>query len=315
MVAESGGHGHVRPAALPAPPLPAASMERLRDLPVLVVDDHATNRRLLAAFLKGWGARPTVVESGEGALALLAGPVGARFELVLLDGAMPGMDGFTVAERMRALPGLGPLTIMLLTSSDMHGMQLSRCHELGVARHLLKPIAPSELLDAILQALGQEPEQSSRPPVVDPPTQARRPLRVLVAEDNVINQLLIRRLIEKVGDEVLVAGNGREAVAMLEAHRFDVVFMDVQMPELDGMAATAEIRRREAITGAARLPVIALTANAMTGDRERCLDGGMDGYLSKPVNIREVAALLDRLAVEGRAAPVDARGGLVPAGG
>jgi CheY-like chemotaxis protein len=280
---------------------------------VLVVDDHATNRRLLAAFLKGWGARPTVVESGEAALALLAGPDGARFELVLLDGAMPGMDGFAVAERMRALPGLGPLTIMLLTSSDMHGMQLSRCRELGVARHLLKPIAPSELLAAILQALGQQPEQVSRPPVVDPPRQARRPLRVLVAEDNVINQLLIRRLIEKAGHEVLVVGNGREALAMLETHRFDVVFMDVQMPELDGMAATAEIRRREAITGAARLPVIALTANAMTGDRERYLDGGMDGYLSKPVNIREVAALLERLAVEGRAAPVDARGAFAPA--
>jgi CheY-like chemotaxis protein len=243
-------------------------MERLRNLPVLVVDDHATNRRLLAAFLKGWGARPTVVESGEAALALLAGPGDPRFELALLDGAMPGMDGFTLAERMRALPGLGPLTIMLLTSSDMHGMQLSRCRELGVARHLLKPIAPAELLDAILSALGQESGQAGRPPVKDGSRQVRRPLRVLIAEDNVINQLLMRRLIEKVGHEVLVAGDGREALAMLEAHHFDIVFMDVQMPELDGMAATAEIRRREAITGAARLPVIALTASAMKGDRE-----------------------------------------------
>jgi two-component system, sensor histidine kinase and response regulator len=313
------GHGstfhfavHVRPAALPAPARPAASMERLRDLPVLVVDDHATNRRLLAAFLKGWGARPTVVESGEAALATLAGPDGMRVRLMLLDGAMPGMDGFAVVERMRALPGLGPLTILLLTS-DAHGMQLSRCRELGVARHLLKPIGPSELLDAILLALGQEPEQASSPSVVDSPRHGRRRLRVLVAEDNLINQLLMRRLIEKVGDEVLVAGNGREAVAMFEAHSFDIVFMDMQMPELDGMAATAEIRRREAITGAARLPVIALTASAMKGDRERCLDAGMDGYLTKPVNIREVAALLDRLAVEGGAEPVDARGSLVPA--
>ena len=312
------GHGstfhfavHVRPAALPAG-LPAVAMERLRDLPVLVVDDHATNRRLLAAFLDGWGARPTVVESGEAALATLAGPDGARFRLVLLDGAMPGMDGFAVAERMRALPGLGPLTIMLLTS-DAHGMQLSRCRELGVARHLLKPISPSELLDAILLALGQEPERASGAAVMDPSRQGRRRLRVLVAEDNVINQLLMRRLIEKVGDEVLVAGNGREAVAMLEAHPFDIVFMDVQMPELDGMAATVEIRRREAITGAARLPVIALTASAMKGDRERCLDAGMDGYLTKPVNIREVAALLDRLAVAGVTEPIDARGALVPA--
>jgi PAS domain S-box-containing protein len=315
------GHGstfhfavHVCPAALPAPALPAAPMERLRDLPVLVVDDHATNRRLLAAFLNGWGARPTVVESGEAALAALAGPDGARFELVLLDGAMPDMDGFEVAERMRALPGLGPLTIMLLTS-DVHGMQLSRCRELGVACHLLKPIGPAELLDAVLHALGQETEQGSHPSVMDPPRQGRRRLRVLVAEDNAINQLLMRRLIEKVGHDVLVAGDGREAVAMLEAQPFDVVFMDVQMPELDGMAATAEIRRREAITGAVRLPVIALTAAAMKGDRERCLDSGMDGYLTKPVNIRELAALLDRLAVEGAGAaePVDARGGSVPA--
>ena len=314
------GHGstfhfavHVRPAALPAPALPAVSMDRLRDLPVLVVDDHATNRRLLAAFLNGWGARPTVVESGEAALATLAGPDGARFRLVLLDGAMPGMDGFAVAERMRALPGLGPLTIMLLTS-DAHGLQLSRCRELGVARHLLKPISPSELLEAILLALGQEPEQASRSPVMDPPRQGRRRLRILVAEDNVVNQLLMRRLIEKIGDEVLVAGDGREAVAMLAGHPFDLVFMDVQMPEMDGMAATAEIRRREAITGAARLPVIALTASAMKGDRERCLDAGMDGYLTKPLNIREVAALLDRLAVEGGAEPVDARGRLGPDG-
>jgi CheY-like chemotaxis protein len=200
---------------------------------------------------------------------------------------------------------------MLLTS-DMHGMQFARCRELGVARHLLKPIVPSELLEAILHALGQEPEQGSRPPVVDQARQGRRRLRVLVAEDNVINQLLMRRMIEKVGDEVLVAGNGREAVAMLEARPFDVVFMDVQMPELDGIGATAEIRRRESVTGGARLPVIALTAGAMKGDRERCLDGGMDGYLTKPVNIREVGALLDRLAVEGAAEPVDARGGLVP---
>jgi CheY-like chemotaxis protein len=200
---------------------------------------------------------------------------------------------------------------MLLTS-DAHGLQLSRCRELGVARHLLKPISPSELLDAILLALGQEPEQTSSPGM-GPLRQGRRRLRVLVAEDNVINQLLMRRLIEKVGDEVLVAGNGREAVAMLEAHPFDIVFMDVQMPELDGMAATAEIRRREAFTGAARLPVIALTASAMKGDRERCLDAGMDGYLAKPVSIKEVAALLDRLAVAGATEPIDAPRGLVPA--
>jgi CheY-like chemotaxis protein len=315
------GHGstfhfavHVRAAALPAPALPAVAMERLRDLPALVVDDHATNRQLLEALLTGWGARPTVVESGEAALAALAAPDGARFRLVLLDGAMPGMDGFTVAERMRAIPGLGPLTIMLLTS-DAHGMQLSRCRELGVARHLLKPISPSELLDAILVALGQESEPASRSRAMDPPRPSRRRLRVLVAEDNVINQLLMRRLIEKVGDEVLVAGDGREALAMLAAHPFDVVFMDVQMPELDGMAATAEIRRREALEGAARLPVIAITASAMKGDGERCLDAGMDGYLTKPVNIREVAALLDRLAVDGGAEPVDARGRLVPAVG
>ena len=302
---------HIRPAALPAPALPAVSMDRLRDLRVLVVDDHATNRRLLAAFLSGWGASPTVVESGEAALATLAGPDGARFRLVLLDGAMPGMDGFEVAERMRALPGLGPLTIMLLTS-DAQGMQLSRCRELGVARHLLKPISPSELLGAILLALGQEPEQASRTRVMDPPRQGRRRLRILVAEDNVVNQLLMRRLIEKIGDEVLVAGDGREAVAMLAGQAFDLVFMDVQMPEMDGIEATAEIRQREAIAGAARLPIIALTASAMKGDRERCLDAGMDGYLTKPLNIREVTALLDRLAVEGGAEPVDGRGGLVP---
>jgi CheY-like chemotaxis protein len=184
-----------------------------------------------------------------------------------------------------------------------------------VARHLLKPIAPSELLDAILHALGQEPEQGLRPPVMEAPGEGRRRLRVLVAEDNIVNQLLMRRLIEKIGDEVLVAGNGREAVAMLKAQPFDVVFMDVQMPELDGVAATAEIRRREAMTRGAGVPIIALTASAMKADRERCLDGGMDGYMTKPLNIREVAALLDRLAMEGTGAtePSDARSGVVAA--
>jgi len=179
------------------------------------------------------------------------------------------------------------------------------------ADYLIKPISPSGLLEAILLALGQEPEQAPSSRVMDPPRQDRRRLGILVAQDNVVNQLLMRRLIEKIGDEVLVASDGREAVAMLADHPFDLVFMDVQMPHMDGLEATGEIWRHEAITGAARLPVIALTASAMKGDRERCRDAGMDGYLTKPLNIREVRALLDRRAVEAGAEPVDARGGLV----
>jgi PAS domain S-box-containing protein len=286
---------HLRAAAGPAPALPAASIERLHRLPVLVVDDHETNRRLLAAIVTSWGALPTVVDSGQAALAVLAAPDAARFRLVLLDGHMPDMDGFAVAEWIRRHPGLEAPTIMLLTS-DAQGLQLARCRELGVPRYLLKPVTPAELLEAVLRALGQEPARAVSRSAAGRPQAGRRELRVLVVEDNAINQLVVRRFIEKSGHRALVAGNGREALAMLDQQPFDLVLMDVQMPVMDGLVATSAIRKQEARTGAIRLPVIALTASAMEGDRERCLEAGMDGYLSKPIDRRELDSLLDRLS-------------------
>jgi two-component system sensor histidine kinase/response regulator len=281
-----------RATAPPGQPV-AAPTARLRDLPVLIVDDNDTNRRLLGAIVSKWGARPTVVDGGEAAMQALAGPDGGRFRLVLLDGHMPDVDGFAVAEWMRARPGAEAVTVMLLTS-DAQGLQMSRCRELGVARHLLKPVIPSELLQAVLEALGESP---AAPLDTTAPAATRlTPRRVLVAEDNGVNQLLIRRMLEKLGHLPEIVADGQAALRAVEDRPFDVVLMDVQMPSMDGLAATAEIRRREREPGrGGHLPIIALTASAMEDDRERCLAAGMDDYLVKPLRQSELAATLGRI--------------------
>jgi len=217
---------------------------------------------------------------------------------------MPDLDGFAVAERIRQELGLAGVTVMLLTSDVMSG-DLARCHQLGVARHLVKPLTPSELLNAVLLALGPSPE------AVSPPTQggddAARPLHVLVAEDNTVNQVLIVRLLEKLGHTSFLAANGEEAVRAYETQVFDVVLMDVQMPVMDGLAATAAIREREARDpGRRRLPIMALTAFALRGDRERCLGAGMDDYLTKPIKPADLAAALKRLCADERPAATTA---------
>jgi signal transduction histidine kinase/CheY-like chemotaxis protein len=281
-----------RATAPPAQPA-AVPPARLRDLPVLIVDDNDTNRRLLGAIVSTWGARPTVVDGGEAAMQALAGPDGGRFRLVLLDGHMPDVDGFAVAEWMRARPGAEAVTVMLLTS-DAQGLQMSRCRELGVARHLLKPVTPSELLQAVLEALGESPSA----PLDTTAAAATRltPRRVLVAEDNGVSQLLIRRMLEKLGHLPEIVADGHAALRAVEDRPFDVVLMDVHMPCMDGLATTAEIRRREREPGRrGHLPIIALTASAMEDDRERCLAAGMDDYLVKPVRRSELVATLGRI--------------------
>jgi CheY-like chemotaxis protein len=276
----------------------ALEPEQLRGLAVLVVDDNATNRRCLVELLRRWHMAPVAAESGESALELLGRP--GAFPLVLLDAGMPGVDGFQVAEEVRRRPDLAGTAILLLSSGDPP-RALARCRALGVARCLAKPVKPSDLLDAILAALPVEPLRSS--PAADAPGVALRgrPLRVLLAEDNPINQKLAVRLLEKQGHAVTVADTGRAALALLgidppgPAAAFDLVLMDVQMPEMDGFEATALIRAHERGTGR-RLPILALTAHAMKGDRERCLEAGMDGYISKPIRApdlwRAVAALV-----------------------
>ena len=275
-----------------------ASPEVLRNVKVLVVDDNRTNRRILEGMLKLWNMKPTCVDSGEAALAELAAVHEAEepYKLILTDMHMPNMDGFTLIERIREKPGLSTAAIIMLTSAGHRG-DATRCHELVVAAYLLKPIRQLELREAIARVLGVAEEKGAIPLITRFSLQnARDPaafLHVLLAEDNLVNQRLAARLLEKRGHRVVIAGNGREAVLALEKETFDLVLMDVQMPEMDGFQATGAIREKEKGTEIHQ-EVIALTAHAMTGDRERCLAAGMDGYLSKPIRPQELDDLLQK---------------------
>jgi len=276
-----------------------ASPETLRDVKVLIVDDNRTNRRILEGMLKRWNMKSTSVEGGEEALVRLssAQTAGEPYALVLTDMHMPEMDGFSLIEQIRQRPELSTATMMMLTSAGHRG-DGARCHELGVAAYLLKPIRQSELREAIARALGARTQQGAIPLITRYSLQdARDPaafLRVLVAEDNRVNQLLATRLLEKRGHHVVMTANGREALAALEKESYDLVFMDVQMPEMDGLEATGALREKErAGADGVHQPVIALTAHAMKGDQERCQAAGMDGYLAKPIRPQELDAILD----------------------
>ncbi len=276
--------------------------ENLRGLRVLVVDDNRTNRRILEGMLRNWCMQPVCAESGEVALEILqkAAEAGEIVSLILTDMHMPAMDGFGLVEQIRRRPELCTATILMLTSAGGRG-DIERCRELGVAAYLLKPIRQAELRDAITRVMGVRGDaQFAGAPAeaksgVGEARGAGEFLRVLVAEDNAVNQRLILRLLEKRGHHVTVAGNGLEAVNAAEKGNFDLVLMDVQMPEMDGFEATATIRAREKRSGT-HLPIIALTAHAMKGDREKCLAGGMDDYLTKPIQPGELDEVLVRYA-------------------
>ena len=283
------------------PELPAKAapreVEDLQGMRALVVDDNATNRRILEEILTNWGMRPTVVEGGQAALETLerARESGDSIRLVLLDYQMPEMDGFEVAAEIKRHAELAATTIMMLSSVGQRG-DAQRCKELGVAAYLTKPVRQAVLLDAILAVQAGLAGHVPAPALVTRHSlrEANRVLRILLAEDNPVNQLLVVKMLEKRGHSVAVTANGREALAALEAGDFDAALMDVQMPEMDGFEATAQIRKREAETGG-HLPIIALTAHAMRGDRERCLNAGMDGYLSKPIRALELDKILEDL--------------------
>jgi two-component system sensor histidine kinase/response regulator len=295
-----------RPELESQPPL--LRERNLAGLPVLAVDDNATNRLILQEVLTKWRMRPTLAGNGAEALTLLrqARKAGKPFALVLLDALMPEMNGFELAAQITADPELAGTAIMMLSSAAQHG-QAAQCRELGIAVYLIKPITQSELLDAILNALDTQPHAALAP--LDLAGEAvpdiGRPLRILLAEDNLINQQLALHILERQGHTVAVAANGREALAALEEERFDVVLMDLQMPEMNGFEATAAIRERERSAPSGKhIPIIALTAHAMKGDEERCLAAGMDGYLSKPIQPAELVRKLLRLAsVEPEAVP------------
>ena len=261
---------------------------------MLVVDDNATNRRILTEMLTRWDMVPTAVSGGQAALDELKKAADAEtpYALVLLDGNMPGMDGFTVAERIREHDQLSCSSIMMLTSSARPGDR-ARCLELGVASYVSKPIKRSDLFDTITDVLANRPGKRihrSRPAPL--PAEGQRRLRVLVAEDNAVNQQVAMGFLDRAGHAAVVVGNGREVLATLAHHDFDLILMDLQMPDLDGFETTAAIREQERSTGA-HIPIVALTAHVVKGDAERCLAAGMDGYVPKPLRATELFAAIE----------------------
>jgi signal transduction histidine kinase/CheY-like chemotaxis protein len=266
--------------AVPQPAL--APVDSLRGLPVLIVDDNSTNRHVLVRVLTGWAMRPFAVASGAEALELLGSVAGEEIRLVLLDALMPGLDGFETARQIRGLDREAPPIIMLRSIGTAD--DASRCRDAGIAAWLLKPVRALELLDRIRKLMGTPSPSETLAPRGEPnngPEPSR--LRALVAEDNPVNRTVVVRLLEKRGHSVRVADTGRAALAALEEEPFDVILMDIQMPEMDGLEATKLIRSRECVLGT-HTPIIAMTAHAMKGDEERCLVAGMNAYVSKPIH-------------------------------
>ena len=280
--------------------VPLGGATSLKGLPVLVVDDNATNRKILEEILTSWGMRPSLVDSGQAALVSLQDAREARrpYRLVLLDVMMPGMDGFAVAQHIHDDPALAGATVLMLTSTAQDG-DATRCRTLGVSNYLIKPITQSDLLDATVMALnGTSPGRRTRAESTEilhqPSAGDQRSLHVLLAEDNRVNQKLAVTILEKRGHRVVVANDGKAALRALETDRFDVILMDLQMPEMGGLEATAAIREEEQSTGRHQ-PIVAMTAHAMKGDRERCLEGGMDDYLSKPIQAKALIQIIENL--------------------
>jgi two-component system sensor histidine kinase/response regulator len=273
------------------------SLQTLRGVKVLVVDDSATNRRIMQGILGRWGMNITLADGGNHAFEELSAACTAAtpYALLLTDLHMPDMDGFSLVGKIRQQKDLSALAIMMFSSAGQRG-DGARCQELGVSAYLLKPIRQSELRGAILRVLSAGDSKAQLPLVtrynLQDMANPKVSLRILLAEDNLVNQRLAMRLLEKRGHQVTLAGNGQAAVAVAEKDTFDLVLMDLQMPEMDGFEATAALREREKDTGI-HLPVIALTAHALKGDRERCLNAGMDGYLSKPIRPQELDAILE----------------------
>ncbi len=274
-----------------------ASLEptQLQNLPVLVVDDNATNRRILQELLTNWHMKPTTVDGGHQALEAMreAQTRQQSFPLVILDACMPGLDGFAVAQQIQSDPTLAGATIMMLSSADMVA-DAARCRALGIAMYLVKPIRQSELLNAILSALARHPIPAAPARTATPGVKTAKPRNILLAEDNPINQKLAISLLTKWGHAVTVAANGKEAVQAVQAQIFDLILMDVQMPEMGGLEATAIIRKYEE-GSTTHIPILAMTAHAMKGDKEKCLAAGMDGYVTKPIQTTELFDAIEHI--------------------
>jgi PAS domain S-box-containing protein len=283
------------PAHAAAPARPAH--DDISGLRVLVVDDNATNRLILEEWLRGWGAEPTAVADGLTALSMMWRAVADRrpYQLVLLDGRMPGVDGPALAAEISHSPQLAECRVILLSSED-RPLGPTRQRELGIAAVARKPIPQEELLETVCRVLSPTPREAPPGAYVPPEVKAEapaRPLRVLVAEDNEFNQQVVHYMLTRSGHSARIAADGQSALEALEQETFDLFLLDVQMPRLDGFQVIEELRRRELGTGR-HLPVIALTALSMKGDRERCLDAGMDDYLAKPLRRKELFAAVER---------------------
>ncbi len=291
------------------PETPVLDPANLAGFPVLVVDDNATNRRVLSDWLTNWGMWPVVAESGAAALKLLESVV-QPIPLVLTDVHMPEMDGFELLKQIKI--NLGTPTVIMLTSGSYAG-DVTRSRELGAEAYLIKPVRRSELLQIILRILKDHPPSTQRisprrDPVALSSAESHRlplsPLHELVAEDNIINQTYALSVLENEGYSAVIAGNGREALAAMERESFDLVLMDLHMPDMDGFEATSSIRARERFLGT-RIPIVAVTAHAMAGDREKCLAAGMDAYVSKPIRRAELLKVIASLVARDSLRPTE----------
>ena len=280
-------------------PAEADGAAALHGVDILVVDDNASSRASLMEALTSWGTKPVAATSGQAALITLARArrEGRSFRMALVDAAMPGLDGYATVKGMANLGGPAPVSVLMLPA-DRRG-EASRCQERGVKACVIKPVLSQELQDVLLSALGIEHEPTPQPAPPQDADQGRlpegqAPLRILLAEDNVVNQRLARRILEKRGHHVQTVSNGQEVLAALDQAPFDVILMDLEMPQMGGLKAAAAIRERELATGG-HVPIVAMTAHAMQGDRQRCLEGGMDGHVAKPIRPQVLFGVLEEV--------------------
>jgi two-component system, sensor histidine kinase and response regulator len=273
---------------------PKSTIQALKNMPVLIVDDNETNRKFLYDLTSKLEMKPKKVKNGEEALKSVKSANNKKlpFKLMITDGNMPGMDGFLLSKKIRSNEEFNDLQIMMLTSVGKRG-DGKRCKDLNIGSYLMKPVTQSELLDSLSLMLGKENKKVKSKELVTRHTLRENfpPLKILLAEDNIINQKLVLRLLENDGHEIKIANNGIEVLSFFKIDSYDAILMDIQMPEMDGFETTIAIRKKDK-----KIPIIALTAHAMKGDREKCLMAGMNGYLSKPINAEELKLELQNIA-------------------
>lgn len=280
--------------------LPKYDPERLRGIRVLAVDDNATNRRLIHDLMENWGLETELAEDADSAMKALlqAKEDGRTFSLILLDAQMPGEDGFMLAERIKEKPEYARTALIILTSAGQRG-DATRCQELGVSAYLMKPINAWELFRAILTILG-EAQPSASLLTHHSIQESMNPMTILVAEDNVVNQRLIKRMLEKMGHSADLVSTGGAAIEAWENKSFDLILMDLQMPEMGGFEATTVIREKEKESGI-RTPIFALSAHAQNEIEEQCREAGMDGFMSRPIKLAELIATIEMIGDKARA--------------